>query len=360
MSTKKFNKTLIIGLGLIGGSFARACKINNISEAIYAFDLDSESIAIAVESHIIDGFITLDENLFDFDFIILATPLATYKDIIKKIAPKISDQTILIDLGSVKEVEIKTKILPQNLRENFIPCHPIAGSEKTGFENASDDLFFGKKFIICPENTNESALLKIENLVKKIGGEVEFLEAKKHNEIYALVSHLPQFLSFLTAEFSPKNITDDFFKNAFRLNNSSPEIWGEIFKLNEENIEKFYLEFFDNLEEFAEQFEQKKFLEILQDIEFYKKEVGKEIVKQAQGDAKTFLEENFSSIFFRLIIVASYLNISDIKNFQSFAGSGFKDFTSITTILNLEENKLINLMTKNQKKILKLFESLME
>ena len=352
MSTKKFNKTLIIGLGLIGGSFARTCKINNISEAIYAFDLDSESIALAVESHIIDGFITLDENLFDFDFIILATPLATYKDIIKKIAPKISDQTILIDLGSVKEVEIKTKILPQNLRENFIPCHPIAGSEKTGFENASDDLFFGKKFIICPENTNESALLKIENLVKKIGGEVEFLEAKKHNEIYALVSHLPQFLSFLTAEFSPKNITDDFFKNAFRLNNSSPEIWGEIFKLNEENIEKFYLEFFDNLEEFVKQFEQKKFLEILQDMEFAKKE-------KIEFDEK-FLEENFSSIFFRLIIVASYLNISDIENFQSFAGSGFKDFTSITTILNLEENKLIYLMTKNQKKILKLFESLME
>lgn len=352
MSTKKFNKTLIIGLGLIGGSFARACRINNVSEKIYAFDLDSESIALALESHIIDGFITLDENLLDFDFIVLATPLATYKDIIKKIAPKISDQTILIDLGSVKEVEIKTKILPQNLRENFIPCHPIAGSEKTGFENASDDLFLGKKFIICPENTNESALLKVENLVKKIGGEVEFLEAKKHNEIYALVSHLPQFLSFLTAEFSPKNITDDFFKNAFRLNNSSPEIWGEIFKLNEENIEKFYLEFFDNLEEFAEQFEQKKFLEILQDMEFAKKE-------KIEFDEK-FLEENFSSIFFRLFIVVSYLNIADIKNFQSFSGSGFKDFTSITVILNLEENKLIDLMIKNQKKILKLFESLME
>jgi prephenate dehydrogenase len=350
LSTKKIQKTLIIGLGLIGGSFARSCKKHQISEKLYACDLDPDAITLAKDSKIIDEFISLDENLLDFDLIVLATPLSTYKDIVKKIAPKISNQTIIVELGSVKEIAIKNKILLENLRNNFVLCHPIAGSEKTGFESSSEDLFLDKKFIICPENTSDLAIKFVERIITKIGGKVEFLEAKKHNEIYALVSHLPQFLSFLSLEFSPKEITDNFFNIAFRLDNSDPKIWGEIFKLNESNIEEYYFEFFDNLEKIEKRLKQNQFSELLQEMSLIKKD-------KIEFDEK-FLEENFSSIFFRVIFVASYLRIKDINNFLEFAGSGFRDFISITSVLHLEEEKLTNLLKQNQKKILKLFESL--
>ncbi len=348
MSTENFNKILVIGLGLIGGSFAKTCKKYNIAKEIWAFDLNPESTGLAKATNIIEESISLDGDLSSFDLIVLASPLLTYKDIIRKISGKISDQAILIDLGSVKEIEIKSKILPQNLQANFIPCHPIAGSEKTGFENSSDDLFFGKKFIICPENTNPSSLKKIEEMVKKFDGISENLEAKKHNEIYALVSHLPQFLSFLTLEISLKEVTDEFFKTAFRLDDSDPEIWGEIFKLNEKNIEKFYMEFFDNLEILEENIKQRKFSEIIENKTLV-------LTQKIEFDDK-LIEENFAVIFFRVIFVISYLQIADLKKYQIFAGSGFRDFTSIIALLNLEKETLVLLLEKNRQKILKLFD----
>lgn len=345
MSEKTFNQTLIIGLGLIGGSFAKSLRQNKVSNKIYAYDSNPDSLEQAIKSGAIDDFVMLDEKLSSFDLIVLATPLSTYNQIIKQIAPQISADATLIDLGSVKELEIKTKILPPNLRQNFIPCHPIAGSEKNGFENSSANLFQNKKFIICPENTNPVALKKVENLAKEIGGIVDFLKAKEHDEIYALVSHLPQFLSFLTKDLSPKKLEDEFFKNAFRLDNSDAEIWSDIFKLNEKNLEKFYLEFFDILE--------KNF-----------KSLGKSPTQQGSQQLdgvafnENFFEQNFTAIFFRAILVASYLELPKIKTFQSYAGSGFKDFTSIASILNYDAQKLTKLIEKNRSQILKLFNSL--
>lgn len=340
MSEKIFNKSLIIGLGLIGGSFAKALRKNDVSAKIYAFDQDPDSLEKAIKSGVIDDFIMLDEKISDFDFIVLATPLSAYKKIFETIASKISPQAIIIDLGSLKNPVLK--IVPKNLRPNFIACHPIAGSEKTGFENSDAELFLGKKFIICPENSDQNALKKVEEVVKKIGANFEVLEAKKHDEIYGLVSHLPQFISFLTKDLSPKKITDDFFKTAFRLDNSDAEIWSDIFKLNDENLEKFYLEFFDHLEVAVKN---------PQNLKNPTETTLKEF------DEK-FFEENFAAIFFRAIIVASYLQISEIKNFQNYAGSGFRDFTSIAAILNYEPEKLEKLIQKNRSQILKNFNSL--
>ncbi len=248
MSKIIFQKTLIVGLGLIGGSFAKALRQHKISAEIFAFDLDLESIDLAKNDGVINGgadnFLMLEHT---FDLIVIAAPLAAYEEIFAEISEAISPKTIVIDLGSLKN--FITEILPKNLAQNFVACHPIAGSEKNGFENSDAQLFLGKKFVICPTAKNDlEAVKKVENLAKEIGCSVELVDAKKHDEIYALVSHLPQFLSFLTKEFSPKNIKDEFFKTAFRLDDSDPEIWADIFELNDENMEKFYVEFFDALE----------------------------------------------------------------------------------------------------------------
>ena len=362
MSTQIFNKTLIIGLGLIGGSFAKACKKYNVSKEIYAYDSNPESISLAKELDVIDGSISLDEDLSSFDFVVLASPLSTYKDIIKAISHRTNgiggnyNQLTFIDLGSVKKSNIKTKILPENLRQNFIPCHPIAGSEKVGIENSIDDLFLGKKFIICPENTNPDSLEKLENAVKQIGAIAEHIDSKRHDEIYALTSHLPQFLSFLTSEFAPKEITDEFFKISFRLNNSNPDIWGDIFKLNETNIEKFYMEFFDHLEVFEEDLKSEKFSEILEKASSINSSMK---IENSDFD-QSFFEESFSAIFFRAIIVLSYLQVKDLERLQNYTGSGFRDFTSIMAIFSLPEQKLSDLLQKNSQNILNLIDNCLQ
>ncbi len=344
-----FKKTLIIGLGLIGGSFAKALKKHKISNQIFACDLNSEVIEFASSGGIIDGgFDDLEyfsDEISNFDLIVLASPLSSYEDIFSQLEEKISSAAIIIDLGSIKDLKIK------NLPKNFIPCHPIAGSQNSGFEHSSADLFQDKKFVICSQNPEAK---KIVELVKKIGAQAEFLDAKKHDEIYALVSHLPQFLSFLTSEFSPKNIKDEFFKNAFRLDDSDPELWSEIFEMNEENLEKFYLKFFENLEKnvaISNPLEHAKFLTL---SVCHPREGGEG--KLPFFDEK-FLETNFAAIFFRALVVKSLLEIPQIKTFQNYTGSGFKDFTSIIEIVNYDQKKLADLIEKNRAKILKIFNS---
>ena len=356
MSKILFPKTLIIGLGLIGGSFAKSLRHHKISEKIFAFDLDLESIDLAKNDGVIDGgadnFVMLEEN---FDLVVIATPLSAYEEIFAEILNHISPKTIVIDLGSLKN--FINEILPKNLEKNFIGCHPIAGSEKNGFENSDAELFLGKKFVICPTAKNDlDAVKKIENLAKQIGCNVESIDAKKHDEIYALVSHLPQFLSFLTKEFSPKNIKDDFFKTAFRLDDSDPEIWSDIFELNDENLERFYVEFFDDLEK------EIQMLKATSDVTLSLSKGDSSPRPESPFDklrvTEEFFEENFAAIFTRAIIVKTYLNLPQIKTFQNYAGSGFRDFTSIIGVLKYDQEKLTSLIQKNHKKILKIFNSL--
>ncbi len=329
-----FKKTLIIGLGLIGGSFAKAIKQANLSKEIFACDTDSETIDYAKNSEVInDGFTDLtffSDELSSFDFIVVAAPLSAYDEIFFELK---NVNALVIDLGSIKDLDI------ENLPRNFVPCHPIAGSENTGLEHADANLFSDKKFIICQKNS------EIVEVVKKIGAIPEFLEAKKHDEIYALVSHLPQFLSFLTAEFSPEKITDEFFKTAFRLDNSDPEIWSDIFAMNEENLEKFYEKFFENLDGVILSLSKG-------DLPHFDK------LNVTQKFDQQFFEKNFPVIFFRALVAKSFLEIPEIKTFQSYAGSGFRDFTSIISILNYDAKKLENLFTQNRNKILKLLNSL--
>jgi len=323
-----FNKTLIIGLGLIGGSFAKTLRKNNLSAQIIGCDIDEEAINLASLEKVIDnGFGDLQvlsaEELNEFDLIVIAAPLAAYEEIFEEIS---KTKSLVIDLGSVKNFDF------QNSPQNFVPCHPIAGLENAGFENSRDDLFENKKFIICKKDE------KVSQLIKEIGAQEEFLESEKHDEIYALVSHLPQFLSFLTAKFSPENITNDFVKNAFRLDYSDGEIWGDIFAMNEENVEKFYIEFFENIMEVAEN----NFIKINQDF-------------SSQEATKINLEDIASKeILVRLIVVLSYLKIKKINEFSSFAGSGFRDFTSLALQVNFDERS-VNLLLQEHKEFFEKF-----
>ncbi len=290
-----FTNISIIGLGLIGGSLAQACKKYQLAKAIFSFDIDQNQIDLAFVKKIIDGQYNFNQKIANDDLVIICAPLSSYEQILQKLALVISDQTLIIDVGSLKSftLPLAKKIL-LNKAKNFIACHPIAGSEKSGVANCDGNLFLGKKTIICPNEINDrNAIKKVELFWQKVGSLVDFLDAKDHDKIFALVSHLPQFLAFIAQE-NFENGDDEILNKHFRLQNSNPKIWQEIFTLNRQNIE-YYLQFYlENLDKLL----------------------------QNSSDENDLVSR-------RIALVSCFLNLPTIKEFQTFSGSGFKDFTAI-------------------------------
>ncbi len=349
MENFTYKKTLIIGLGLLGGSIAKSFKKHNISQSIYAFDIDIDAVELAKEQKIIDNIALLDDDLNDFDLIAICVPLNQYQQVFTKIHAKINVQTLIFDIGSVKDFKFK------NIPQKFVPSHPIAGSAESGFENSDEDLFLNKKFLICKNQNNISEAQKLFEIAKQINAIPDFIEAKNHDEIYALVSHLPQFLSFLCIEFSLKKIDNDFFKNAFRLDDSNPEIWKDIFDLNQKYLQIFYEEFFENLENYIENLKNFKIEKILEDKDF-QNFIDDKIT--FENSTEQFFEKNFDVIFFRFLIILSFLKINKINPFKNYGGLGFKDFISIINIVKFDRAKINFLLEKNYTKITNFFKNI--
>ncbi|MES2677644.1 MAG: prephenate dehydrogenase/arogenate dehydrogenase family protein [Pseudomonadota bacterium] len=300
-----FQNIIIIGLGLIGGSLAQSCKKHQIAQQILGFDIDQNQINFALNKEIIDQQYNFNQKIANGDLIIICSPLFSYEKILHQLVNWIGDQTLIIDVGSLKNftLPLAEKILLSKAK-NFIACHPIAGSEKSGVTNSQSDLFLDKKTIICPNQINDkNALKKIELFWQKIGAQVEFLDAARHDKIFALVSHLPQFLAFIAQE-DFENSADEILNQHFRLQNSNPKIWQEIFALNRQNLE-YYLQFY------------------LKNIDQY------------FGDDDDLISR-------RIALVSCFLNLPDIKEFQPFSGTGFKDFTAI-----INHSKKSNLKPKS-------------
>jgi prephenate dehydrogenase len=343
----KFNKALIIGLGLLGGSIAKALKKYHLAHEIWANDNNLSSIELAKSQKIINGYYLLDDNLNDFDLIILCSPLNTYQNIFTKISNKINPQATFFDIGSIKNFKFK------NIPKNFVGCHPIAGAEHSGYTNSQDNLFYKNKFIICDNSVKDNVKI-IDFIIRTIEAEPLYLDSHQHDKIYSLVSHLPQFLSFLTKEFSAKNIDDDFFKTAFRLDNSNPEIWEDIFKFNQNNLSLYYEKLFINIADLIEDLENFniKDHEILID----------KFIKNSSFNNSSFnyLEKNFNWIFFRFLLALSLIKIPELNTLQDYIGKGFIDFTSILAIKNFDQQKFNNLVFKNRSNIINLFNKISE
>jgi prephenate dehydrogenase len=301
-----FRKINIIGLGLIGGSLARCCKKYHLGDKIFGYDQDDSQNKFAFNNQIIDQVFNF-KNIEENELIIICSPLFSYDEIFRKIQPLISQKTLIIDIGSLKEFTFPlAKEILQEKAKNFIACHPIAGSEKSGILNSKEDLFFNKKVLISKSLINEERdINKIEQFWQKIGSKPEFIDAKKHDEIFALVSHFPQFLAFAAQE-DFQDSDDKILNHHFRLQNSNLKMWREIFDLNRVNIEyylQFYLKNIDNM------------IALLNEEKY--------------ENTKTKREA----------LVYCFLNLPNIEKFKKYAGSGFKDFTAINH--NLKKPKIL-------------------
>ena len=249
-----FNKICIYGVGLIGGSLARAYKSAYPNVEIMGAGRNEDKLQQAKKLGVIDSFSSdLSLALDGADLLVVAVPVGSIESAFEKLKPHLTESIIITDVGSTKGnvVACAQKVL-QPLARNFVPGHPIAGIEKSGAESAFAELFQQRRVILTPtSDTDPTAIKRITALWQACGAEVVEMSVEHHDEVLAATSHLPHMLAFsLVDTLSKMNDKQEIFKYAAggfrdftRIASSSPEMWQDICLANSdalvEVIEKF-------------------------------------------------------------------------------------------------------------------------
>lgn len=242
-----FNKIVIFGVGLIGGSFAKALREAGAVKQIVGVGRSHASLERAQQLGLIDTIgDSLEDAVRDADLILLAAPVAQTETILSSIQPFLSSQTVITDAGSIKgEVIAAAERALGDRIVQFVPGHPIAGRETTGPEAAIADLYVGRKVVLTPLAQNkQSDVARVTQAWETCGAHVHVLTAAEHDAVFAAVSHLPHLLAFaLVDAFASQSNADLLFRYAAsgfrdftRIAASSPEMWRDIALANREAV----------------------------------------------------------------------------------------------------------------------------
>ncbi len=244
-----FNKLCIIGVGLIGGSIAKAARHQQLAKTIVGLGRESgrKNLEKAKQLGVIDAFYFEPEAaLKNADCVIIATPVGAFEAILIALKPYWSDNTIYSDAGSTKGSVIDAlKTVFKQIPPNFVPAHPIAGAEKSGVEAALTDLYQNKRLILTPvAETDEKATAKMTEFWTKIGSNVVTMEVAHHDAVLAATSHLPHILAYsLVNLLGHKNEQEEIFnyaasgfKDFTRIASSDPTMWLDICMANKDEI----------------------------------------------------------------------------------------------------------------------------
>ena len=196
-----FKRLCVIGVGLIGGSIAKAARVHDLAQTIVGFGRldDVENLQIAQNLNVIDEFyVDIETAVLNADCVIIATPVAATENVFKLLKPFWSEQTIYTDVGSTKgSVVFAAQRVFGAVPDNLVPAHPIAGAEQSGVGASVDDLFLNKRLIITPlRHTRAEALHKIQCFWEGFGAVVSVMEVNNHDAVLAATSHLPHILAF--------------------------------------------------------------------------------------------------------------------------------------------------------------------
>jgi len=234
---KMFNKVVIVGTGLIGGSLGFALKKQTLAAQVIGLSRHRENARLAKKNGSIDSIGSSLEVVADADLVILATPVDTIINLGSKIAQKIKKDCIVIDVGSTKE-RIVSKLSP--LIPNFVGCHPLAGSEKKGVANSRESIFEGSVCIITPAvRTAADVLNKVKLFWEILGSRIVILSAKKHDQVLSLTSHLPHLVAFSLISSIPNRclgLSSNGLRDTTRISSSDAAIWSEVFLSNRSNL----------------------------------------------------------------------------------------------------------------------------
>ncbi len=275
---KMFNKVVIIGTGLIGGSLGLDLRKRHLAGQVIGLSRKKENANLAKKSGAIDSVGSSLDVVRDADLVILAAPVDAIIDMAVQIADKLKKDCIVIDVGSSKE-KIVSKL--SVLIPNFIGCHPLAGSEKRGTANLGAGIFSGSVCIITPTpKTGKKTLEKIKLLWQKLGASVVILSAQKHDQILASTSHLPHAIAFSLIG----SIPDQFFslssgglKDSTRIAASDANLWSQIFLSNRSNLLAAFSSFqvkLDALKLALRNKDKKNLIKILASAEKKRKKLG--------------------------------------------------------------------------------------
>ncbi|WP_445750025.1 prephenate dehydrogenase [Polaribacter sp.] len=265
----------LIGVGLIGGSFAIDIKKHFSDTIMYGISRKETTLDEALSLNLIDKKATI-ADLQNADLVIISIPVDATVKLLPTILDNIADHTLVIDAGSTKEAICKV-VENHQRRRNFLTCHPIAGTENSGPSAAIPNLYVGKTNIICEvEKTTFKLQEKALQLFTAIGMRIRYMDPVAHDKHIAYVSHLSHISSFMlgkTVLNKEKNERDIFdmagsgFASTVRLAKSSPAMWTPIFKQNKENVIETLEEYIHNLQHFKELMQQENFDEIYNEME---------------------------------------------------------------------------------------------
>ncbi len=257
-----FNKFGFLGLGLIGGSIARAIKQVQSDSYIVAYTPHSSTVDAAFKEKIIDKPLYEIGNEFsDCDIIFLCAPVEINNDNLEKLSPFLKEKTLITDIGSVKN-QIHDKVSKLGLEKQFIGGHPMAGTERIGFGNSKASLLENAYYILTKtESTNEKQLSDYYDLVKRIGAIPLVVPFMQHDYITAAISHVPHVVSASLVNLVHDNDSKDQlmktiaaggFKDITRISSSSPIMWQQICTTNSANISELLSKYIDSLSEIKE------------------------------------------------------------------------------------------------------------
>lgn len=238
-------KATIIGLGLIGGSFALSLKDKGFCDEVMGITRSERSAQKALEMGLVERIVTLDEALSQSDLIVLATPVDTIPLMATKILNRIRPHQILMDMGSTKQELCETTTMHPN-RGRLVATHPMWGTENSGPEAAVHNAFKGRTVVICEkERSDKDAVEMVEQIYSALDMPIRYMSAEEQDMHCAYVSHISHITSFALAltvlekEREEEHIFDlagGGFESTVRLAKSLPQTWAPIFLKNKYNV----------------------------------------------------------------------------------------------------------------------------
>lgn len=237
----------LIGIGLIGGSLAAGLRTVNAVERVTACARRQETLDTARYLKLIDfGSTDLASAIEGADIIMLAVPMGAYRQVFEALKPIWPSQAVVTDAGSSKtSVIADAKAVFGDVPSNFVPGHPVAGTERSGPAAAFAELYRHKRVVLTPqENTDPQAIEKVTAMWQAVGAEVHCMSAQHHDEVLALTSHLPHVIAYQLIETLVQH--DDQrevfsfaaggLKDLTRIASSNPHMWADIMLANQQAV----------------------------------------------------------------------------------------------------------------------------
>lgn len=261
-------KAVIVGVGLIGGSFALGLKQRGLVQQLVGYGRCPERLDKALACGLVDTVTTdMQTALADAELVMISVPMDAYAPLLRQMQPYLSKNTVVTDAGSVKGsvLAVVERIYGAGGLPNFVPGHPIAGREQSGPEAALADLFDQKKVILTPtKHTTADALEQVILLWQALGARVSEMPADYHDEVLAATSHLPHFLAYALVDMLNEHeelgnvfqYTAGGFRDFTRIASSDPTMWRDIAKHNQRAVRKWLVHFRSEMDHLIDQLDQ--------------------------------------------------------------------------------------------------------